>query len=92
MTQFAEDRLYMALNGFTQAIGPDDAPTRLRHEALIAAEFDRCHPGDSFEDLKRRARFSKEDQGLLWDWMARAARIEASARDRKPDEPVALAA
>jgi hypothetical protein len=29
---------------------------------------------DTFEDLKRRASFSKEDRGLLRDWMAVAAR------------------
>jgi hypothetical protein len=73
MKQNVEDRLFMSANGFIQAIGPDDAKMRLHHESLIAAEFDRCHPGDSFQDLKRRARFSKEDQGLLKEWMALAA-------------------
>lgn len=73
MKQFAEDRLYLSTNGFTQPIGPSDEQTRIYHESLIAAEFDRCHPGDSFHDLKRRARFSKEDRGLLNDWMALAA-------------------
>ncbi|MDI3469971.1 MAG: hypothetical protein OJF62_002034 [Pseudolabrys sp.] len=34
--------------------------------------YDRCHPDDTFEDLKRRARFSKEDKGVLRDWMALA--------------------
>jgi len=69
----AEERLYMSANGIRQPIGPDDADICSRHEGLVHAEYERCHPGDSFEDLKRRARFSKEDQGLLLDWMAVAA-------------------
>lgn len=39
---------------------------------LIRQHYDRCHPDDTFEDLKRRARFSKEDKGVLRDWMALA--------------------
>lgn len=38
----------------------------------IRQHYDRCHPDDTFEDLKRRARFSKEDKGVLRDWMALA--------------------
>ncbi|WP_201263776.1 hypothetical protein [Bradyrhizobium canariense] len=38
-------------------------------ESLVREEFERCHPDDTFEDLKRRAAFSKEDKGLLRDWM-----------------------
>lgn len=34
--------------------------------------YDRCHPDDSFDDLKRRAAFSKEDRCLLRDWLAAA--------------------
>lgn len=63
----------MSINGIIQAIGLEDAQMRLHPETLIAAEFDRCHSGDSFQDLKHRARFSKEDQGLLKEWMALAA-------------------
>jgi hypothetical protein len=73
MKQFSEDRLYMSANGFKQAIGPDNPTLRGYHESLIAAEYDRCHPDDSFADLKHRARFSKEDQSLLKDWMSLAA-------------------
>lgn len=47
-----------------------------RLEALIRADYERCHPEDTFDDLKRRARFSKEDKGLLRDWMGVAAQRE----------------
>lgn len=79
MTQSVGGRLYMAANGIRQPIGPDDAGLRAYAESLIWAEYDRCHPHDSFEDLKRRARFSKEDQGLLRDWMAAA--VERARRE-----------
>jgi hypothetical protein len=46
-------------------------------EALIREDFERCHPGETLDDLKRRASFSKEDRGLLRDWMAVAARRAA---------------
>jgi hypothetical protein len=42
-------------------------------ESLIREDFERCHPSETLEDLKRRASFSKEDRGLLRDWMAVAA-------------------
>lgn len=42
-------------------------------KSLIRQDFERCHPGETLEDLKRRASFSKEDRGLLRDWMAVAA-------------------
>ncbi len=43
-------------------------------ESLIRADYERCHPGETLADLKQRARFSKEDKGLLRDWTAVAAR------------------
>ena len=89
MIRPADDRLHMALNGFTRAIGPEDASTYIHYESLIAAEFDRCHPGDSFTDLKRRARFAKEDQGLLGEWMARAARLDAAQTRQRETRPPA---
>ncbi|MDA9408104.1 hypothetical protein XH80_15560 [Bradyrhizobium sp. CCBAU 45384] len=42
-------------------------------EALIREDFERCHPGETLDDVKRRESFSKEDKGLLRDWMAVAA-------------------
>lgn len=50
-------------------------------EAVARAAYERCHPDDTFEDLKRRSRFNKEDRGLLRDWLA-----FAEARMRIPDE------
>ncbi|MGY4284072.1 hypothetical protein [Bradyrhizobium sp. 142] len=47
-------------------------------ETLIREDFERCHPGETLDDLKRRASFSKEDRGLLRDWMAIAARRAAA--------------
>lgn len=54
-------------------VRPNDETERTYLESLIRADFERCHPGDTPEDLKRRAAFSKEDKGLLRDWMALAA-------------------
>lgn len=36
----------------------------------VAAQYERCHPDDTFEDLCNRARFSKEDRRLMEDWLA----------------------
>jgi hypothetical protein len=47
-------------------------------ETLISEDFERCHPGETLEDLKRRASFSGEDRGLLRDWMAVATRRAAA--------------
>jgi hypothetical protein len=49
---------------------------------LIRDDFERCHPGDTLEDLKRRASFSREDRGLLRDWMAIAARSAAGKQSK----------
>lgn len=87
MALMAQDRLHMAVNGVKLAIGPEDAATRASHEALVAADYDRCHPDDTFEAMKLRARFSKEDQGLLSEWMALAAARAGEPRHRR--EPAA---
>jgi len=34
-------------------------------ESLIRQDYERCHPGDTLDDLKRRAAFSKEDRGEI---------------------------
>jgi hypothetical protein len=79
---------------------PLDHPGTDDLESLIRAEYERCHPDDTFDDLKRRARFAKEDKGLLQDWLAiararAASRAAASdtdkaARTRRLDAEVAL--
>ncbi|MBB5041431.1 hypothetical protein [Shinella fusca] len=42
-------------------------------EALVRDDYDRCHPGETFDDMRRRASFSKEDRCLYRDWLAVAA-------------------
>ena len=51
-------------------------------EQLIRADFARCHPTETLEDIRRRASFSREDKGLLRDWLAIAA-IRAAAEASK---------
>lgn len=41
--------------------------------ALVRDDYERCHPGETFDDLRRRASFSKEDRCLYRDWLAVAA-------------------
>lgn len=66
--------LTMSEDGLVIRIEPQDRKLREKYEALIRDEYARCHPGDSLNLLKHRARFMKEAQGLLRDWMAVAAR------------------
>ena len=44
---------------------PASEEERAYLESLIREDFERCHPGETLEDLKRRASFSKEDKGLF---------------------------
>jgi hypothetical protein len=57
---------------------PTDEADRAHLESLIREDFARCHQGETLDDVKRRASFSKEDKGLLRDWMAVAARRDAA--------------
>lgn len=52
---------------------PADAREQAWLESLIRDDVAACHPGETLDDIKRRARFSKEDKGLLREWMAVAA-------------------
>ena len=71
-------------NGISKRIGPADEREWTYHASLIRADYERCHPEDSFEALLHRTKFSKEDQGLLCDWMAVAAqRAEAARREQE---------
>jgi len=45
-------------------------PVENHIEAIAQEAYDRCHPDDTFEALKHRATFSKEDSGLLGQWLA----------------------
>ena len=51
-------------------------------ESLVSRDYDRCHPDDSFADLKLRARFTKEDRGLLTDWLNLASLRQQEAASR----------
>lgn len=72
-------------------IRPANEAERTYLESLIREDFERCHPGETLEDVKRRASFSKEDKGLLRDWMAVAAN-RATADRAKMQTQTTLAA
>lgn len=63
----------MSEDGLLRLIEPENLELRTRYEQLIRADYEHCHPGDTLDALRHRARFSKEAQGLLRDWMAVAA-------------------
>jgi hypothetical protein len=93
MTEVMTEKLRMAANGVWEAIGPEDRRLFAYYESLVAPDYDRCHPGDTFEAMKFRARFSKEDQGLLRQWMAiaavRAAKLPRQLRGAQADRVAA---
>lgn len=62
-----------------QYLDPGGTWDRTYLESLIREDFERCHPGETLVDLKGRASFSREDSGLLRDWMAIAAARAAAA-------------
>lgn len=70
-------------------VEPANEAERAYLESLIRDDFERCHPGETLEDVRRRASFSKEDKGLLRDWLAVAATRAATDRAATP---LALAA
>lgn len=70
-------------------VRPANEAERAYLESLIREEFERCHPGETLEDIKRRASFSREDKGLLRDWMAVAARRAAADHAKLPSALVA---
>lgn len=69
----------MLTNAFDY-VHPTSETEREHLESLIRADYERCYPGETLEDVKRRASFSKEDRGLLRDWMAVAAARAAVLR------------
>jgi hypothetical protein len=80
----------LAMGIFDQVVAADN-DERAYLESLIRREYERSHPDETFEDLKRRARFTKEDRGLLYEWMALAAR-RAAERGEKPTVDFNIAA
>jgi hypothetical protein len=65
-------------------VDPANDAERTYLESLIREDFERCHPGETLDDVKRRASFSKEDKGLLRDWMAVAATQAAAEQAALP--------
>lgn len=51
-------------------VRPKNEAERRHLEDLVREDYDRAHPGDTFDDMKRRACFSPEDRGLYRDWLA----------------------
>jgi hypothetical protein len=45
-------------------------PERDVLEALVREDYERCHPEETFDDMKQRAAYSRIDQGLYREWMA----------------------
>lgn len=62
-------------------IEPAGKPDSVCLESFVKTDYERCHPGQTFEDLKRRTRFTADDKGLLREWMTltlqRAAKADA---------------
>ena len=49
--------------------------------AWLKVHYEACHPADTLEALETRARFAKEDRGLLVDWLAAARAAALPTRD-----------
>ncbi len=73
----------MPTNAFDYVRPANDAE-RAYLESFIRADYEHCHPGETLDDMKRRAPFSKADSGLLRDWMAVAAARAAAERASTP--------
>ena len=73
-----QERKSMLINSH-EFVRPKDEVERAYLESLIRADYDRCRPGDTFDDMKRRSRFSREDQGLYRNWLAVAVALSTEA-------------
>ena len=69
-------------------VRPADTAERAYLESLVRADYDGSHPGETFDDMKSRMSFSREDQGLYRDWIALAVARAETARAAGPS-PVA---
>lgn len=65
-------------------VRPADDAERAYLESLVREDYDRCRVGETFEDMKRRMPFSREDRGLYRDWMAVAAQRAEALRAAAP--------
>lgn len=55
-------------------------------EKFIKEDFERCYPGETLDDFKRRASFSRWDKGVLREWMALAALRASAGRAVRPGQ------
>jgi hypothetical protein len=53
-------------------------------EELARNLFERARPNDSFDDLKRRAAFNRQEAGRLRHWIRAAQAIVAERDPRQP--------
>jgi hypothetical protein len=53
-------------------------------EELAQDLFERARPSDSFDDLKRRAAFNRQDAGRFRHWIRAAQAIAAEGHLRQP--------
>ncbi len=65
-------------------VRPQNDEERAYLESLIREDYARCHPGQSLDDMKSRARFSWEDKGMYRDWLAVAATRAAKLAREAP--------
>lgn len=70
-------------------VRPASGAERAYLESLVREDYDRCRVGETFDDMKRRMSFSREDRGLYRDWMAIAA---SRAEVLRATAPVLIAA
>ncbi len=61
-------------------VRPKDDAERAYLESLVRDDYDRCHPGETFDEMKRRIPFSKEDR----DYTAIGSRLQRRATRRSP--------
>ena len=87
----AASRRTSMLTVSSEAARSTDKADRPYLESLIREDFERCHPGETLDDYRRRAAFQKEDRGILRQWMALAA-ARAAARDDEQGAKVAAIA
>lgn len=66
----------------TTQVEPSDDDERTYLESLIRTDYEQCHPGETLDDLKHRARFSKADKGLLREW-TEVAKRRAAAKGKR---------
>jgi hypothetical protein len=65
-------------------VRPADDAERAYLESLVREDYDRCRVGETFDDMKRRMPFSREDRGLYRDWMTIAASRAEALRAAAP--------